>query len=139
MTIYTKKGLHFYREGNRPIANSKLDDIPDDLQVEDEDLNLQGKALKVGASLLTEHHYKMVKMNEVRDWICHHTKHRTRLCSRGCQQNCLTSFKDCLNQEQSIWELRKKFFHPSVSKKGRRSALDSELESMIEVSRLFSI
>ena len=91
---------------------------------------------KVGVSSSSEHFYKESKIREVRKFL--NAKDET-CCSRQPGDPCYGSpcfdvFKSCAEQEASIRNLRMKYFHPNVSKKGRREVLQRELLSMIEVS-----
>ena len=104
---------------------------------EDGTAPMKGKPIKVGASVFAEHLKKEDKMIAIRRFL---KDKNPKCCSRGdhdpCGHDgvlCFGAFKDCLEQETAVENLRLKYFGPHISQKDRRNVLLKELQSMTSV------
>jgi hypothetical protein len=141
----SQEGLNFFRTGIQKAVDITLEGQTCSSSNKVKVVTKQVKVtpVKIGASVVSEHSVKEGKIKEIRMFLAHCDK---SMCSRGqgdpcskcCEDSnlqllCFESFKNVQDQIQSIYNLRMKFFGPSISRKKRRSVLQQEMRGMVKV------
>jgi hypothetical protein len=139
---FTPEGLHF----SRSTTPHRLDiafDAATESSVKKISADKDSTQLKVGVSVLSEHFRKTTKLSTISSFVgcknpgsfCLKNKNDPCCSTKFPKSKLCTDVFSCSEERyNSIEELRLKFFHPNISKKGRRAPLIELLKPMVKVS-----